>query len=123
MREKIPIYHSMTLENCADYLLSNKLDFDKEYYNIKIIGKISSEPIREMIHLPYEITLYNVKGENRLMTGTRFNVSEENNIVYIMKRSVFNLHTHPPRRNAKFDAPSFADLLSVSDLWSEKKRR
>lgn len=120
MRQRIPIYHSMTLNNCAEFLLDNKLDFDKKYYNIKLKGKITSEPIHAMIKLPYEITIYNYKGSNRLMTGTKYATSEENDVVYLLNRSIFNLHTHPPRKNIKFDAPSFADLMS--NLPTKKRR-
>src|SRR3989344_9549700 len=120
MRKRLLYNRKLTLEQCADMLSRSNLDPERHFYNIIITGKIAAFPFQEIVKLPYEISIYSHMGKTRLMTGTRYEATQEDDISSRMNSSEFYLHTHPPEKNAKFDAPSFKDI-SCTMPW--KRRR
>lgn len=112
--------NSSSMEDVFEFLKKETFDSNTKYYEVEIDGEIKAEDVKNLLQLPYEISMTEHNGKVLLSTGTEKEALIEHQAMERRYQSKLNLHTHIGEKDGRFlNAPSFSDVY-ISDFASEQ---
>ncbi len=109
-----------SLKDAAQHLRGMDFNPEREYFEFLLKGKITSEGIKLLLSLPYEIAMTEANMKIVLSTGITSATGLERDYKYRRDNSRVSFHTHPVKgREVPVIAPSFSDVY-VSEFVSDK---
>jgi len=108
------------LRDVTPHLKNKEFNPEKEYFEFLLKGKVTSDGIKSLLSLSYEIALTEANGRLILSTGTESNAVGGEEHIKRRDNSKTSFHTHPANgREVPVIAPSFTDVW-LSDYVSNK---
>lgn len=112
--------HAYSLRDATPHLRSKEFNPEKEYFEFLVKDDFTSDGIKSLLSLPYEIALTEANGRIVLSTGVASGTGLEEDYRHRRDNSKTSFHTHPANgRETPVITPSFGDVCG-SEFVSDK---
>jgi hypothetical protein len=112
--------HAYSLRDATPHLRGRKFNPEKEYFEFLIKDNVTSDGIKKLLSLKYEIALTEANGRIILSTGVASGTGLEEDYRHRRDNSRTSFHTHPANgRETPVITPSFSDVY-LSEFVSDE---